>query len=138
MLDLLPQWMKDGVGDDVLFWIAYFTNGKHLTAYAAVQYTLIAAVLGATFALIFGIGGAVLKNARFFPLRLVGNAYANLVRGVPDVLFFLFFPLAFEQALEWFRAGAVCAPSADGSATTTVRQSARRTSVIIAATPCSI
>jgi polar amino acid transport system permease protein len=110
MLDLLPQWMKDGVGDDVLFWIGYFTNTKHLTAYASVQYTLFAAVLGATCALVFGIGGAALKNARFFPLRLVGNAYVNLVRGVPDVLFFLFFPLAFEQVLEWFRAGAVCAP----------------------------
>jgi polar amino acid transport system permease protein len=110
MLDLLPQWMKDGIGDDVLFWIGYFTNAKHLTAYASVQYTLIAAVLGAACALIFGIGGAALKNAPFFPLRILGNAYANVVRGVPDVLFFLFFPLAFEQALEWFRAGAVCAP----------------------------
>jgi polar amino acid transport system permease protein len=110
MLDLMPQWMKDGVGDDVLFWIGYFTNTKHVTAYASVQYTLIAAVLGAAFALVFGIGGAALKNARFFPLRLIGSGYANAVRGVPDVLFFLFFPLAFEQALEWFRSGAVCSP----------------------------
>jgi polar amino acid transport system permease protein len=110
MLDLMPQWMKDGVGDDVLFWIGYFTNTKHLTAYASVQYTLIAAVLGAACALVFGLLGATLKNSRVFPVRLIGNAYVNSVRGIPDVLFFLFFPLAFEQVLEWFRAGAACAP----------------------------
>ena len=30
--------------------------------------------------------------------------YINIVRGVPDVLFFLFFPLAFEQGVEWLLA----------------------------------
>jgi polar amino acid transport system permease protein len=110
MLELLPDWMRDGIGDDVLFWIGYLTNGKHLTAYASVQYTLLAAVLGGTCALLFGIIGAGLKGSRFFPVRLVGTGYINMVRGIPDVLFFLFFPLAFEQLLEWFRAAAVCSP----------------------------
>jgi polar amino acid transport system permease protein len=32
------------------------------------------------------------------------------VRGVPDVLFFLFFPLAFEQAVEWVVASQICTP----------------------------
>lgn len=110
MLDLLPQWMKDGIGDDLLFWLGYFTNGKHLAWYASVQFTLIAAVLGAAFALLFGLGGAALKNSGFAPLRLLGSGYTNMVRGVPDVLFFLFFPLAFEQLAELVRAQAVCSP----------------------------
>lgn len=112
MLELLPEWMKDGVGDDLLFWLGYFTNGKHLAWYASVQYTLLAAVLGAAFALCFGLAGATLKNSRWLPLRLVGSGYTNMVRGVPDVLFFLFFPLAFEQLVELIRAQAVCTPDA--------------------------
>jgi polar amino acid transport system permease protein len=110
MLELLPEWMKDGIGDDLLFWLGYFTNGKHLAWYASVQYTLLAAVLGAAFALLFGLAGATLKNSRWLPLRLVGSGYTNMVRGVPDVLFFLFFPLAFEQLVELIRAQAVCTP----------------------------
>ena len=34
------------------------------------------------------------RNARLLPVRLIGSVYTNMVRGVPDVLFFLFFPLA--------------------------------------------
>ncbi|MDB5542084.1 MAG: transporter permease [Devosia sp.] len=110
MLDFLPQWMKDGVGDDVLFWLGYVTNGKHLSWYASVQYTLAAAVFGALIALCMGLGGAALRNSRFGVARLAGSLYINMVRGIPDVLFFLFFPLAFEQLVEWFRAQALCTP----------------------------
>ena len=31
-----------------------------------------------------------------------------MVRGIPDVLFILFFPLAFEQGVEWFMAQRAC------------------------------
>ena len=110
MLDREPEWMKDGIGDDLLFWLGYFTNGKHLAWYASVQFTLAAAILGAALALLFGLFGATLKNSAFAPLRLLGSGYTNMVRGVPDVLFFLFFPLAFEQLAELIRAQAVCSP----------------------------
>ena len=110
MLDFLPQWMKDGIGDDLLFWLGYFTNGKHLSWYASVQYTLAAALFGALVALLLGLGGAAARNSRFLPLRALGALYINIVRGVPDVLFFLFFPLAFEQLVEWIRAQSVCTP----------------------------
>jgi polar amino acid transport system permease protein len=116
MLDLLPAWMKDGIGDDLLFWLGYFTNGKHLAWYTSVRFTLTAAVLGAAFALLFGLAGATLKNSAFAPARLVGSGYTNIVRGVPDVLFFLFFPLAFEQLAELILAQAVCTPEQLASA----------------------
>lgn len=114
MLELLPAWIRDGIGDDIAFWIGYLTNGKHLAWYASFQFTILAALLGAFFALCFGLGGAALKMSRFFPLRLVGTFYTNMVRGVPDVLFFLFFPLAFEQTVELFISKSAC--SAEGLA----------------------
>ncbi len=108
MVDLLPQWLRDVLGQDVLFWLGYLTNGKHLSWYASVQYTLAAGLLGGIVALTLGVFAAAARNSRFRPLRIVGQAYTSVVPGIPDVLFFLFFPLAFEQALEWFRSMAVC------------------------------
>ncbi len=108
MIDLIPEWLRNGIDDDVAFWFAYLTNGKHLAWYASVQYTVIAALGGAACALMFGLLGAVARNARFAPVRLLGAAYTNMVRGIPDVLFFLFFPLAFEQATEWLSSQSVC------------------------------
>jgi len=110
MLDLLPQWMRDGIGDDVAFWIGYFTNGKHLAWYASVQFTLFAGLFGACVALALGLLAAAARNGGPWPVRFVAAGYINIVRGVPDVLFFLFFPLAFEQAVEWLWATQVCTP----------------------------
>jgi len=110
MVDLLPQWLQDFLGQDVLFWLGYFTNGKHLSWYASVQYTLAAGVLGAVVALALGTLAAAGRNSRFSPARLVGGIYTTVLPGIPDVLFFLFFPLAFEQGMEWLRAQAVCSP----------------------------
>ena len=110
MFDFLPQWMRDGLGDDVLFWLGYLTNGKHLSFYASFQFTIFAAVFGSLLAVVFGLIGATLKNSSFPPARLIGTVYASIVRGVPDVLFFLFFPLAFEQGVEWVMASQVCTP----------------------------
>jgi len=98
------------MNDDFAFWLSYLTNGKHLTWYASFQFTIFAAIAGGTLAVVFGLIGATLKNSRFLPLRLIGNFYSSIVRGVPDVLFFLFFPLAFEQAVEWLVATQVCTP----------------------------
>lgn len=110
MLDILPEWLRSAIGDDVAFWLGYLTNGKHLTWYASVQYTLIAAVFGMLAAVVMGLLGAAARNSRNKPVRLIGTLYINMVRGVPDVLFFLFFPLAFEQLVELIRAQAVCTP----------------------------
>ena len=96
--------------DDLAFWVSYLTNGRHLNWYISFQYTLYAALLGGLFALLFGLAGASLRNSTNPLLRLIGAAYINMVRGVPDVLFFLFFPLAFEQLVELFLAQGACAP----------------------------
>ena len=108
----MPDWLTQLLGEDLSFWLGYITNGKHLAWYASFRFTVLVAVFGALFALIFGLCGAALRNSRFMVLRGVGTAYSNIVRGVPDVLFFLFFPLAFEQGVEWVISTQVCSAQA--------------------------
>jgi polar amino acid transport system permease protein len=110
MLDLLPEWLKSGIGEDAVFWIGYFTNGKHLAWYASLQFTVFAALAGGSVALCLGLLAAGAYNNGPLPLRFVAAGYINVVRGVPDVLFFLFFPLAFEQAVEWLWSSQICTP----------------------------
>ena len=117
MLEAFILWVTDWFGSDVGSSLAYITNGKHLAWYASVKYTLIAAVASAAIAVLFGLLGAGLKQSSVMPLRLLGNLYTNIVRGVPDVLFIIFFPLAFEQGVEYFLAQSLC--SADVLATAT-------------------
>jgi polar amino acid transport system permease protein len=100
------------MSDDIVFWLSYLTNGKHLTWYASFQFTIFAALAGGILAVVFGLIGATFKNSQILPLRLLGTLYSSIVRGVPDVLFFLFFPLAFEQGVEWVLATQVCSPEA--------------------------
>jgi polar amino acid transport system permease protein len=110
LVDWLPQGLKDALGPNLVFWIGYFTNGKHIGWYASVQYTLAAMLFGALIALILGLIAAAIRNSGPLPLRWLAAGYINVVRGVPDVLFFLFFPIAFEQAIEWVYSLQVCTP----------------------------
>ena len=104
------DWLTNLFGGDWGARIEYLTNGKHLAWYASVRFTIIAAVAGAAVAVFCGLIGAALKQSGFLPFRVVGNIYTTIVRGIPDVLFILFFPLAFEQTVEYFFARANCTP----------------------------
>jgi len=59
-------------------------------------------------ALAFGFLGAMAARARLAPLRWFGKAYIAIVRGVPDIAFFLFFVIALDQMLEWTRHKILC------------------------------
>ncbi len=52
-------------------------------------------------ALAFGFLGAMASRSHLLPLRALGKLYTSMVRGVPDIAFFLFFVIALDQALEW-------------------------------------
>jgi len=54
-------------------------------------------------AMAFGFGGAMAARSRFLPLQWLGKAYISVVRGVPDIAFFLFFVIALDQGFEWLR-----------------------------------
>ena len=90
-------------------WLAcYLTNGKHLTAYASIGTVLLLLAITAPSALLFGFMGASAARSRIAPLRWLGQGYTAIVRGVPDIVFFLFFVIALDQAFEWMRHQVIC------------------------------
>lgn len=101
MIESIIETLVGLLGEDWRAGLEYITNGKHMKWYASLQYTLIVAVAGAACAVIFGLIGAGLKQSAIAPLRWIGSIYINMVRGIPDILFILFFPLAFEQLVEY-------------------------------------
>ncbi len=54
-------------------------------------------------ALAFGFGGASAARSKIAPIRWFGKGYIAIVRGVPDIAFFLFFVLALDIFFEWVR-----------------------------------
>lgn len=85
-----------------LAWLAcYLTTGKHLAFYTSFGTVLLLLAVTAPTALLFGFGGAMASRSHFLPLSLFGKAYTSMVRGVPDIVFFLFFVIALDQAIEW-------------------------------------
>ena len=86
----------------------YLTNGKHLTAYMSFGTVLLLLLITAPTALAFGFGGAMAARSSFLPLRWLGHGYTSVVRGIPDIVFFLFFVIALDQGFEWFRHQVLC------------------------------
>ncbi|NDV01691.1 ABC transporter permease [Pseudoroseicyclus tamaricis] len=94
---------------DRLTWLScYLTTGKHMAIYWSVGTVLLLLAVTAPTALAFGFGGAVLARSRVAPLRWLGKGYIAIVRGVPDIAFFLFFVIALDQLFEWVRHEVKC------------------------------
>jgi polar amino acid transport system permease protein len=94
---------------DGLNWLGcYLSTGKHMAFYASFGTVLLLLAITAPTALMFGFGGAAAARSRFLPLSLLGKAYTAIVRGVPDIAFFLFFVIALDQAFEYLRHQVKC------------------------------
>ncbi|PYE85695.1 ABC transporter permease [Pseudoroseicyclus aestuarii] len=92
-----------------LAWLScYLTTGKHLAFYQAFGTVLLLLAVTAPAALAFGFAGAVAARSRIAPLSWLGKGYIAVVRGVPDIAFFLFFVIALDQGIEWLRHKALC------------------------------
>lgn len=92
-----------------LRWLTcYLTTGKHLAFYASFGTVLLLLAITAPTALAFGFGGAMAARARIAPLRWFGKGYIAVVRGVPDIAFFLFFVIALDQGIEYLRHKVKC------------------------------
>ena len=90
-------------------WLAcYLTNGKHMTAYMSFGTVLLLLAITAPVSLLFGFAGATAARSQTPLLRWPGQIYIAIVRGVPDIVFFLFFVIALDQALEWMRHQVIC------------------------------
>lgn len=95
-----------------LTWLScYLTSGTHLLFYSSFLTVLALLAITAPIALLFGFGGAIASRARFAPLRWFGKTYTSMVRGVPDIIFFLFVPIALDQLFEWTKSRFYCDPS---------------------------
>lgn len=94
---------------DGLEWLAcYLTTPKHMSLYTSaltVVGLLLAAVLPI---LVLGLAGALAKRSAIPPVRWLGSGYTTLVRGVPDIVFFLFVPIAMDQFIEFLRHKTLC------------------------------
>ena len=86
----------------------YLTTGKHMSLYWSVGTVLLLLAITAPAALMFGFGGAAAARSSFTTLRWFGKTYMALVRGVPDIAFFLFFVIALDQGFEWARHQVLC------------------------------
>ena len=92
-----------------LRWAAcYLTTGTHMMFYASFGTVLLLLAITAPVALLFGLIGALATRSQVAPLRWLGLGYTGIVRGVPDVVFFLFFVIALDQGFEWLRHQALC------------------------------
>ncbi|WP_206040826.1 ABC transporter permease [Roseobacter ponti] len=90
-------------------WMAcYLTTGKHMSIYTSVFTVLLLLAVTAPVALGFGFAGASAARSSVAPLRWFGKSYIALVRGVPDIAFFLFFVIALDQGIEYLRHKALC------------------------------
>lgn len=88
--------------------MCYLTSGKHMLFYASFCTVLLLLAVTAPVALLFGFWGAMASRSRVAPLRWLGMTYTSMVRGIPDIIFFLFVPIALDQGLEWLRHKALC------------------------------
>ncbi|MGR3250036.1 MAG: ABC transporter permease [Paracoccus sp. (in: a-proteobacteria)] len=92
-----------------LAWLScYLTSGTHMLFYASFGMVLLLLAITAPVALVFGYGGAMASRSRIAPLRWFGKLYTSMVRGIPDIIFFLFVPIALDQGFEWVRHQALC------------------------------
>lgn len=88
--------------------MCYLTSGKHMNFYWSFLTVLGLLAVTAPLALAFGFAGAMAARSHVLPLSLLGKGYAAIVRGVPDIIFFLFFVIALDQGVEWLKHQVVC------------------------------
>jgi len=92
-----------------LTWLGcYLTSGKHLDFYMSFVTVLLLLAVTAPASMVLGFGGAVAARSHVAPLRWLGKGYSAMVRGVPDIVYFMFFVIALDQGFEIVKQQFVC------------------------------
>jgi polar amino acid transport system permease protein len=92
-----------------LTWVfCYLTSAKHVDFYWSFLTVLLLLAITAPAALGMGFMGATAARSHVAPVSWLGKIYIWMVRGVPDIIFFLFFVIALDQAIEYLKNLAVC------------------------------
>ncbi len=98
------SWCTDPDTLEGLAWLScYLTTGKHMAFYRSFGTVMVLLLVTAPVALAFGFAGAMAARSHFAPLSWLGKGYTAVVRGVPDIAFFLFFVIALDQGIEYLR-----------------------------------
>lgn len=83
-------------------WLAcYLTTGKHIAFYQSFGTVIALLVLAVPPIMALGFLGALARRSRILPVHGLGWGYTTMVRGIPDIVFFLFVPIALDQGIEW-------------------------------------
>jgi polar amino acid transport system permease protein len=94
--------------DGLKWWSCYLTTGKQIAFYGSFGTVLVLLFVTVPFILALGFAGALARRSRFMPVRLLGLTYTSMVRGVPDIIFFLFALIALDQGIEYLRHITLC------------------------------
>ena len=94
--------------DSLQWWSCYLTTNKQIMFYQSFGTVLALLLATAPVILLFGFGGALARRSRFLPLRLFGLGYTSMVRGIPDIIFFMFALIALDQGIEYVRHIVLC------------------------------
>ena len=74
-----------------LMWLScYVTTAKHMSFYTSFLVVMCLLSLAAPLAMAFGFAGATASRSTFRIIRSLGKGYLAMIRGIPDIVFFLF------------------------------------------------
>ena len=94
---------------DPLRWFScYLTNGAHFLFYQSFLVVFALLAVTAPVSLAFGFAAASASRSHILPVAWLGKLYTAMVRGVPDIIFFLFFILVLYQGIEYLRHQIAC------------------------------
>ena len=92
-----------------MMWLScYVTTAKHMSFYFSFLVVICLISLAAPLAIAFGFAGAVASRSPKRIFRYIGKGYLAMIRGIPDIVFFLFIPIALDQAFEYLRHKILC------------------------------
>ena len=92
-----------------LLWLScYITTPKHMSFYSSFLVVMLLISLAAPLAMAFGFAGSIASRSSILLVRYLGKGYLAMIRGIPDIVFFLFIPIAFDQAFEYLRHKVLC------------------------------
>jgi len=92
-----------------LAWLScYVTTPKHMSFYGSFFVVICLLALAAPLAMLFGFLGAIASRSSQTLIRVMGKGYLAMIRGIPDIVFFLFIPIALDQAFEFLRHKILC------------------------------
>ena len=92
-----------------LDWLScYVTTPKHMSFYGSFFVVICLLALAAPLAMLFGFLGAIASRSSQTLIRVMGKGYLAMIRGIPDIVFFLFIPIALDQAFEFLRHKILC------------------------------